>query len=159
MMTRSQLPRRRKPDTSAALVSMLSRRSGEDPFILRELLEARNDDALDHFCPVLWVHLEGRARIAKFHQDMVHHVRLPPQTMLPDGLGPMVATATERARYPQSVIESRVLFSIKEAAFKASYPFLGRFLDFHDIEVNLEARRAYIGSGRWVPFSFIINEA
>jgi 4'-phosphopantetheinyl transferase EntD len=59
-----------------------------------------------------------------------------------------VATPTERRRYAASILRSRLLFAVKEAIYKAQYPSDGVFLDFHDIEVDLELNRAVTRSGR-----------
>ncbi|HUO54162.1 MAG TPA: 4'-phosphopantetheinyl transferase superfamily protein, partial [Rhodoblastus sp.] len=53
-----------------------------------------------------------------------------------------VATPAERARYGAELLQSRALFVIKEAAFKALYPQNRRFLEFHDIEIALETASA-----------------
>jgi 4'-phosphopantetheinyl transferase EntD len=82
-------------------------------------------------------------------------VDVEPAMVLPPELIPLVTTIAERTRYPQSVIESRILFSIKEAVFKAFHPVYGLFLDFQDIEIDLEAGLASVCAGEAARISFI----
>lgn len=70
---------------------------------------------------------------------------------LPGDLVEVIATASESSVYPQDLLRSRILFSAKEAVFKALYPLDRRFLDFHDIEVDLERQMARVNYGRDVP--------
>jgi 4'-phosphopantetheinyl transferase EntD len=82
-------------------------------------------------------------------------IDVEPADALPRELVGIVATATERARYSTAVIESRILFCAKEAVFKAFYPLCGLFLDFHDIEIDLDAGSARIRDGHRATISFI----
>jgi 4'-phosphopantetheinyl transferase EntD len=41
----------------------------------------------------------------------------------------------------------KLLFAIKEAVYKATYPLDHEFLEFHDIEVDLTIRRATARAG------------
>ena len=50
----------------------------------------------------------------------------------------------------------RLLFSIKEAIYKAVYPLDGTFLDHHDVEVDLPAGTATVRKGRVVPFRYCV---
>ena len=81
-------------------------------------------------------------------------IDVEPAEPLPRGLVPIVATATERARYNTAVLESRILFCAKEAVFKALHPLCGLFLDFHDIEIDLDARSARVPHGHRAGISF-----
>jgi 4'-phosphopantetheinyl transferase EntD len=87
------------------------------------------------------------------------HVRslgidVEPAHALPHELVPIVATASERARYNTAVLESRILFCAKEAVFKALYPLCGLFLDFHDIEIDLGAGSARVRHWHGARISF-----
>jgi len=82
-------------------------------------------------------------------------VDVEPAMMLPSELLPLVTTVAERARYSRPLIESRILFSIKEAVFKAFHPVYGVFLDFGDIEIDLEAGLARVRAKETVRISFI----
>jgi 4'-phosphopantetheinyl transferase EntD len=92
--------------------------------------------AHDHEVAVATVVRSGRLRSLG--------IDIEPADALPRALVPIVATATERARYGAAVLEGRILFCAKEAVFKALYPLCGSFLDFHDIEIDLDARSALV---------------
>jgi 4'-phosphopantetheinyl transferase EntD len=77
-------------------------------------------------------------------------IDVEPPLPLPPELVERVTTAGERRWYPPSVLESRVLFATKEAIYKAQYPSDGVFLDFQDIEVDLEHNRGVTRTGRSV---------
>jgi 4'-phosphopantetheinyl transferase EntD len=66
----------------------------------------------------------------------------------------MVATSREREQPSDDPCRGRLLFCIKEAVYKASYPLDGTFLDHHDVEVDLATRTAIICSGRQVNFRY-----
>ena len=63
-----------------------------------------------------------------------------------------IATASEKQRYSADIIQSRRLFVVKEAVYKAIFPIDETFLDFDDIEVDLERGIAQTTDGRVVPF-------
>jgi 4'-phosphopantetheinyl transferase EntD len=69
-------------------------------------------------------------------------VDLEPDAPLAPELAELVATPAERARYDEALLRRPVLFVVKEAVFKALFPADRRFLDFHDIEIDLDAGRA-----------------
>jgi 4'-phosphopantetheinyl transferase EntD len=48
------------------------------------------------------------------------------------------------------VVESRVLFAAKEAIYKAQYLSEEMFLEFHDIEIDLDLNRGMTSRGRIV---------
>ena len=77
-------------------------------------------------------------------------IDIEPDDPLPTELIAVVATATERRRYSPAILASRRLFVAKEAVFKATFPMDATFLDFHDIEVDLDANVATVSSGRRV---------
>jgi 4'-phosphopantetheinyl transferase EntD len=79
-------------------------------------------------------------------------IDVEPAEPLPKELIDAVATPTERWWYAKDVLQSRVLFAIKEAAYKATNPLDGTFLGFQDVTVDLRARKAYICNGRIVDF-------
>ncbi len=72
---------------------------------------------------------------------------IEPNIELPGEVITLVATRRERARYGADFIRGRHLFSIKEAVYKAVYPLGGRFLEFHDIDVDLNAQTAFVTDG------------
>ena len=75
------------------------------------------------------------------------------EPLAPDLLD-IVAAPGERAAMRDLPLEGRLLFSIKEAVYKAAYPLDRVFLDHHDVEVDLAARTATIRNGRTVPFVY-----
>ena len=81
-------------------------------------------------------------------------IDVEPAVPLPPGLSSLIATPAERRCYRPEIIESRILFSIKEAVYKALNPLDGIFLDFQDVEVDLSAHRAVARSGRTIGFAF-----
>jgi 4'-phosphopantetheinyl transferase EntD len=80
-------------------------------------------------------------------------IDVEPAVPLSSELVELVATPLERRRYAASILESRVLFAVKEAVYKAQFPSDGVFLDFQDIEVDLELKRAVTRNGRNVAIS------
>jgi 4'-phosphopantetheinyl transferase EntD len=66
-----------------------------------------------------------------------------PRAALPQRLRLMVLTERESAMLAAlpadtSAWADRLLFSAKECTYKSLYPLTGRFLDFHDIEVDVD---------------------
>ena len=49
----------------------------------------------------------------------------------------MVATSAERAAFAHEHLAALV-FSAKESVYKCVYPVIGRFLDFHDVELHFD---------------------
>ena len=81
-------------------------------------------------------------------------VDIEPAEPLASDLLEMVATPTERAAMRDAPLGGRLLFSVKEAVYKAAYPLDRIFLDHHDVEVDLAAGTATIRNGRTVPFVY-----
>jgi 4'-phosphopantetheinyl transferase EntD len=79
----------------------------------------------------------------------------PAEPLAPDLLD-IVATATERERIQDDPLRGRLLFSIKEAVYKAVYPLDRTFLDHHDVEVSLVDGTAVIRNGRVLRFRHCI---
>jgi 4'-phosphopantetheinyl transferase EntD len=77
----------------------------------------------------------------------------PAEPLAPDLLA-MVATARERAALQGAATQGRLLFSIKEAVYKAVYPLDRAFLDHQDVEVDFAARQATVRNGRAVRFVY-----
>jgi 4'-phosphopantetheinyl transferase EntD len=69
-------------------------------------------------------------------------IDVEPAMPLPPDVTPSIATDTERARYSAAILNSRLLFVIKEAVYKAQFPVDGQQLDFTDVEVDLDSRTA-----------------
>ena len=75
----------------------------------------------------------------------------PAEPLAPDLLS-IIATAKERDRIEDDPFRGRLLFSIKEAIYKAVYPVDRTFLDHHDVEVSLADSTAVVRHGRVVRF-------
>jgi len=90
------------------------------------------------------------AAVASLRRFAAVGIDVEPAIPLPLKVVNLVATPRERRRYPRSVVESRALFAAKEAIYKAQYPIDGLFLDFHDVEVDLDANQGLTRSGRRV---------
>jgi 4'-phosphopantetheinyl transferase EntD len=88
------------------------------------------------------------AVIAKSCEFTALGVDVEPARDLPVELIPLVTTPNERQRYPEGLCSSRVFFVVKEAVFKAVYPTDGVFLDFQDVEVDIDSRFARVRNGR-----------
>ncbi len=81
----------------------------------------------------------------------------PTEPLAPDLLD-IVATAKERERIEDDPFRGRLLFSIKEAVYKAVYPLDRIFLDHHDVEVSLPDGTAMVRNGRLVRFRHCLAE-
>jgi 4'-phosphopantetheinyl transferase EntD len=81
-------------------------------------------------------------------------IDVEPAAPLDPELLDIVATAKERERLQDHSLNGRLLFSIKEAIYKAVYPLDGTFLDHHDVEVSLSDRIATVRHGRTVHFRY-----
>jgi 4'-phosphopantetheinyl transferase EntD len=77
-------------------------------------------------------------------------IDIEPDEDLPAEMVDLVATPAERSRYDRNFLRGRALFVAKEAVFKAVHPLDGVFLDFQDIEVDVENQLAHVRSGRAV---------
>lgn len=78
-------------------------------------------------------------------------VDVEPAVPLPFEIVARVASQGERARYDVAGLDGRRLVVAKEAAFKAAFALDGAFLDWLDIEVDLDAGIARLSTGRAVP--------
>jgi 4'-phosphopantetheinyl transferase EntD len=149
-------------------VEMVRRRSGAARLVARRLLDISGFDPmpLPRSCSgaPLWPagvvgslsHDDHFAVAALAGGDLFDGIGIDiePALMLPHELVALVATPGEIRRYPAELVESRTLFAIKEAVYKALHPIDGVFLDFHDIELDLDAGVAHIRHGRSVAIAF-----
>ena len=65
-----------------------------------------------------------------------------------------MATSAELRKYSADLVKSRLLFVAKEAIYKAQYPVDAAFLEFHDIEVDLDTKLGVTKTGRRVSIAF-----
>lgn len=90
------------------------------------------------------------AAVASSADYLALGVDIEPAANLPDELVDVIATSAERSLYTPSLLRGRQLFAAKEAVYKALFPLDRRFLDFHDIEVDLARQTARVSYGRTV---------
>jgi 4'-phosphopantetheinyl transferase EntD len=79
-------------------------------------------------------------------------IDIEPAEPIDPSLLDIIAMPDERAEALAEPCRGRLLFAIKEAVYKAINPLEGRFLDHHDVEVNLLDRVARVREGRVVRF-------
>ena len=84
-------------------------------------------------------------------------IDVEPAELLPPELLDMVATPQERRRLGDDPYRGRLLFAAKEAVYKSVYPLDRIFLDFHDVEVDLAARKAVVRNGREVELRYCMS--
>jgi 4'-phosphopantetheinyl transferase EntD len=92
-------------------------------------------------------HCAGYAAAAVGPADRVSAIGIDaePDASLPEGVLEVVATATELERLahhasaPGAPCWDRLLFSAKEAVYKAWFPLVGEWLDPQEAEVRLQA--------------------
>lgn len=88
-------------------------------------------------------------------------IDIEPVTPLPPDMLDLIATPRERHAIADNPLGSKLLFAIKEAVYKAAYPLDHKFLDFHDIDVDLAGRFATNRAGRtfalhWYVFTRVL---
>ncbi len=102
-------------------------------------------------------HTHAAAVVARASDYLAVGIDIEPNLPLPDDVAEIVATASERARNGSDALQSRALFAVKEAVFKAVHPLDGTFLEFGDVEVDLAAGIARTMYGRAVPVRVAIG--
>jgi 4'-phosphopantetheinyl transferase EntD len=88
-------------------------------------------------------------------------IDIEPAAPLPPDMLELIAMPRERRAIADNPLGAKLLFAIKEAVYKATYPLDHEFLDFHDIEVDLAGRLATTRAGRtlalhWCVFSHVL---
>ena len=66
----------------------------------------------------------------------------------------LVLTPAERQRIGDDPLQAKQAFVAKEAIYKALNPLDGRFLEYHDISVDLDGQRAVTRAGRAIELRF-----
>ncbi|WP_246674927.1 4'-phosphopantetheinyl transferase superfamily protein [Mesorhizobium sp. B4-1-3] len=84
-------------------------------------------------------------------------VDIEPTLPLPRELEAIVATPQDRVGDLEAGTGGRVVFAVKEAVYKASFPLDGRVLGFEDIDVDFKAGEAVTSSGRRLTVRFAIS--
>jgi 4'-phosphopantetheinyl transferase EntD len=88
-------------------------------------------------------------------------IDIEPVAPLPPDMLELIATPRERLAIADNRFGTMLLFTIKEAVYKAAFPLDHDFLEFHDIEVDLAGRLARTRAGRmlalhWCVFSHVL---
>jgi 4'-phosphopantetheinyl transferase EntD len=97
------------------------------------------------------------AAMAARHDFQSIGIDIEPGEPLDPKLLRMVATASELERIADDPCQGRLLFSVKEAIYKAVYPLDRVFLDHHDVEVSLAAGAATVRNGRTLRFRYCVG--
>ena len=75
-------------------------------------------------------------------------IDVEPAEAIADALMPRIADVRERAAFRRESYGAKMLFSIKEAVFKAVHPQDGAMLDFLDIHIDRKSQTARTSYGR-----------
>jgi 4'-phosphopantetheinyl transferase EntD len=97
------------------------------------------------------------AAVALRRDVMALGVDVEPAEPLPAEILHIIATPNERHRIADDPFSGRLLFSAKEAVYKAICPLIDRFLDFHDVDVSISDRKATVRSGHVVELRYCIS--
>ncbi|MFJ6321558.1 MULTISPECIES: 4'-phosphopantetheinyl transferase [unclassified Rhizobium] len=84
-------------------------------------------------------------------------IDVEPAEPLPEDVAAIVRTSDDILAGIDERLASRLLFGVKEAVYKASYPLDGIVLGYEHIAVDLKARNAVTVSGRKVWFSYCLS--
>jgi 4'-phosphopantetheinyl transferase EntD len=83
-------------------------------------------------------------------------IDIEPAESLPFELD-LIATPRERLRLGSHRHLGRLLFTAKEAVYKAVHPLDDIFLEHHDVEIDFDARKAVVLGGRVLDLRFSIS--
>jgi len=84
-------------------------------------------------------------------------IDIEPALPLPPELRSVVAAPQDRLGDLDPGLGGRILFAVKEAAYKASFPLDGCVLGFEDIAVDFEAGEAVTSSGHKLTVRFTVD--
>ena len=98
------------------------------------------------------------AAVSKAEKYYSIGIDVEPADPLPNGLIELVSTPRERKQYPLVILESRLLFVVKEAIYKATYAIDHTFLEFVDVEADLASGTGTTRSGHHVRFTFTSHQ-
>lgn len=152
-------------------VPRVRRASGAARLLGRELLERLGHEA----CPILKAGSGAPLWPAGFVGSFAHDgdiavaavalsrawgavgIDIEPAEVLPEELRELVVTPRERPRLGEDTFQGRLLFTAKEAVYKAVAAHDGLLLDYQDIDVDLAAKQAHLRDGRSVALQFAIS--
>lgn len=84
-------------------------------------------------------------------------IDVEPAEPLEEELLDTIASPEELSETGHDPMAVRILFSLKEAVYKAVHPMDQRFLEPHEVRVHLGEKRALTNYGREVPVRYIVN--
>lgn len=84
-------------------------------------------------------------------------IDIEPAAMLPAGMLELVVAPRERIQLARDPFGGRLHFTVKEAVYKALHPLDGKFLDFHDIELDLTAGIATTATAHRLQFRSAVS--
>ena len=84
-------------------------------------------------------------------------IDVEPAAMLPSDILELVATPLERLRIADDPYAGRLLFTAKEAVYKAVQPLDGIFLEFHDIEIDLARGKAVTRNAHAIDLRYCVS--
>jgi 4'-phosphopantetheinyl transferase EntD len=97
------------------------------------------------------------AAVARRSDFVCLGIDVEPTLPLAAELAGLVATPNERQTINEYPLYGSLLFTAKEAVFKATNPFDHEFLEHHDVEVDLLTCRAWTQNGRMLDLRFGIS--
>ena len=84
-------------------------------------------------------------------------IDIEPAVPLPPDILEMVVTPRELRNIAADPLRGKLLFAAKEAVYKAAYPLDRVFLEFRDIEIDLEHRRGETRTGRLFALRYFVS--
>jgi 4'-phosphopantetheinyl transferase EntD len=96
------------------------------------------------------------AAVGRRHDVAALGIDIEPAESLPFELD-LIATPRERLNISSYRHIGRLLFSAKEAVYKAVHPLDNVFLEHHDVEIDFDARKAIVRGRRVVDLRFCIS--
>jgi 4'-phosphopantetheinyl transferase EntD len=84
-------------------------------------------------------------------------IDIEPAVVLPPDMLELIATLQELRKIADDPLRGKLLFTAKEAVYKAVYPLDRVFLEFRDIEVDLAARKAATKNGRAIALRYCVS--
>jgi 4'-phosphopantetheinyl transferase EntD len=84
-------------------------------------------------------------------------IDVEPADELPTDTLDLIVTPAEKTRLGDDPLRGRLLFTVKEAVYKALYPLNGQFLEFHDIEADLENGSATVKGRQQVDTAYCVS--
>jgi 4'-phosphopantetheinyl transferase EntD len=83
-------------------------------------------------------------------------IDIEPRESLPFSID-IIAAPSECLKAVDVSYFGRLLFSAKEAVYKAVYPLDGAFLDFRDVEIDFDQDKAYVGHQRTLELRYCVS--